>query len=75
MTFAAELVTLLSTGLFASGAVYALVAEHPGRTEAGRASRWRSLRPATVALRRCKADPRLWRSSPESSPRSLAGLG
>ena len=35
MEYAAELVTVLAAGLFAGGAVYVSVAEHPGRTEAG----------------------------------------
>jgi hypothetical protein len=33
--YASELLTLLVAGLFAGGAVYVSVAEHPGRTEAG----------------------------------------
>jgi anthrone oxygenase-like protein len=35
MAYASELVTLLAAGLFAGGAVYVAVAEHPGRTAAG----------------------------------------
>jgi len=35
MTFAAELVTMLAAGVFAGGALFASVAEHPARTEAG----------------------------------------
>jgi Domain of unknown function (DUF1772) len=37
MTYASELVALLATGLFAGGAVFVSVAEHPARTEAGTA--------------------------------------
>ncbi|TMK98311.1 MAG: DUF1772 domain-containing protein [Actinobacteria bacterium] len=35
MTYASELVALLAAGLFAGGAVFVSVAEHPARTEAG----------------------------------------
>src|SRR5207244_10431670 len=33
--YASELITALAAGLFAGGAVFVLLAEHPGRTEAG----------------------------------------
>jgi hypothetical protein len=35
MAFAAELVTVVAAGVFAGGALFVAVAEHPGRTEAG----------------------------------------
>ena len=35
MEYASELITVLVAGLFAGGAVYVPIAEHPGRTAAG----------------------------------------
>lgn len=35
MAFAAELVTVVAAGVFAGGALFVSVAEHPARTEAG----------------------------------------